>query len=399
MPHTAVLYLTREERERSKKKPCCPKSCRPYMVLHIVLLAYVVIGALIFHSLERDQGSGMAANLTAIRQQVTADLRKNRHMNTLNWNVLVENNLQKYEKQMRLFYENGAKTSPGHTWNYQSAMYFCLTVLSTIGYGNIVPATEGGKLFCVPYALIGIPLFFLYLAKLGELLASPLKKIYKKIVIGDKRRVCSSKHTSSVHRTGSASSSAPKGREQRVCNKDNDTPTRNDGPCSVGCSAEPRSSSLKQGQHTKESGSETEIQVPIYLLAILLIAYILLSALVFASTQDGWSYLDAMYFCTITYTTVGFGDMLPKVEDGPTEIYLEVFILCGLILMSTCVHLTITRMKNLSHFLFGNGNDHASVSEFEDVESNSPHCEEQSILYVNKSTAMTRDNVLDAAAV
>ena len=42
-------------------------------------------------------------------------------------------------------------------WNSNSAL-FVFTIVSTIGYGNFAPATNGGKLFLMVYALIGIPI-------------------------------------------------------------------------------------------------------------------------------------------------------------------------------------------------------------------------------------------------
>ena len=33
-------------------------------------------------------------------------------------------------------------------------------VTTTLGYGNVFPITSNGKLFCVFYAMVGIPLFY-----------------------------------------------------------------------------------------------------------------------------------------------------------------------------------------------------------------------------------------------
>lgn len=38
------------------------------------------------------------------------------------------------------------------------------------GYGNIAPATEEGKIATIFYAIIGMPLFLLYLSNIGNLL-------------------------------------------------------------------------------------------------------------------------------------------------------------------------------------------------------------------------------------
>ena len=41
-------------------------------------------------------------------------------------------------------------------WSWIDALYFSVITLSTIGYGDFSPATDGGKLFTIFYILIGI---------------------------------------------------------------------------------------------------------------------------------------------------------------------------------------------------------------------------------------------------
>ena len=43
-------------------------------------------------------------------------------------------------------------------WNIYNSIFFAFTVVTTIGYGHLAPATEGGKLLCVFYSLLGIPI-------------------------------------------------------------------------------------------------------------------------------------------------------------------------------------------------------------------------------------------------
>ena len=38
-------------------------------------------------------------------------------------------------------------------WSYRNAFFFTGTIGTTIGYGNVYPTTDGGKIFCVVYAL------------------------------------------------------------------------------------------------------------------------------------------------------------------------------------------------------------------------------------------------------
>ncbi|CAM9895370.1 unnamed protein product [Lampetra planeri] len=55
-------------------------------------------------------------------------------------------------------------------WDYNSAIFFAGTVVTTIGYGNLSPATVGGKVFCIIFATFGIPLNVVVLNKVGQVI-------------------------------------------------------------------------------------------------------------------------------------------------------------------------------------------------------------------------------------
>jgi hypothetical protein len=50
-----------------------------------------------------------------------------------------------------------------------------------LGFGNISPRTEGGKIFCIIYALLGIPLFGFLLAGVGDQLGTIFGKGIAKV--------------------------------------------------------------------------------------------------------------------------------------------------------------------------------------------------------------------------
>jgi voltage-gated potassium channel len=60
------------------------------------------------------------------------------------------------------------------------------------------------------------------------------------------------------------------------------------------------------------------------LLIVLLL--LLVSGTAFYSTVEGWAWVDALYFCVATASTVGYGDLAPKTQFGKafTMIYIAV---------------------------------------------------------------------------
>ncbi|XP_022103790.1 potassium channel subfamily K member 16-like [Acanthaster planci] len=53
-------------------------------------------------------------------------------------------------------------------WNLVDSMAFSLAVVTTIGYGDLVPRTTGGQVFCTLYAAAGVPLCYYMLMVVGK---------------------------------------------------------------------------------------------------------------------------------------------------------------------------------------------------------------------------------------
>ena len=49
------------------------------------------------------------------------------------------------------------------------------------GYGNLTTRTSLGKVVTIMYALVGIPLMFIYMANIGTILATAFKYSYSKL--------------------------------------------------------------------------------------------------------------------------------------------------------------------------------------------------------------------------
>jgi len=63
-------------------------------------------------------------------------------------------------------------------WNFYGALLFAVTIITSIGYGNIAPVTYYGRLVTLAYATLGIPLMLICLANIGEVMADIFKYVY-----------------------------------------------------------------------------------------------------------------------------------------------------------------------------------------------------------------------------
>merc|ERR1719323_2653047 len=76
-----------------------------------------------------------------------------------------------------------------------------------------------------------------------------------------------------------------------------------------------------------------------------LVIFLGCGAFLFTIWED-WSFFDAFYFCFVTMTTIGFGDMTPSISGtelkGDKSVYMmlvTVYILVGLAFTSTIIEL------------------------------------------------------------
>ncbi|XP_044128643.1 potassium channel subfamily K member 16-like [Bufo gargarizans] len=143
-------------------------------LLGVGFLTYLLAGAMVFQMLEQDAETDVKLKT----EQHRLDFLKN-------YTCLTHDALEHLIQVITDAVKHGInpllnRTAEKQTnWDFSSAFFFAGTVVTTIGYGTMVPKTAGGQIFCVFYALFGIPLNVIVLGQVGRYLSRWCERLGK----------------------------------------------------------------------------------------------------------------------------------------------------------------------------------------------------------------------------
>ncbi|XP_074854876.1 potassium channel subfamily K member 10 [Carettochelys insculpta] len=211
------------------------------VAIFVVVVAYLVTGGLVFRALEQPFESSQKNTIASEKADF---LREHICVTPMELETLIQHAIDADNAGVSPI---GNSSNNSSHWDLGSAFFFAGTVITTIGYGNIAPSTEGGKIFCILYAIFGIPLFGFLLAGIGDQLGTIFGKSITRV--------------------------------EKV--------------------------------FRKKQVSQTKIRVISTILFILAgcVVFVTIPAVIFKQIE-GWTALESIYFVVITLTTVGFGDFV-----------------------------------------------------------------------------------------
>lgn len=284
-------------RPREKIKDCCRKLVA-FMCTQVgvggLVVGYTLVGAVSFMKIEtrrsiEDQDNYYMIAVSALRnasaQKLWEVASKENTFDKIRFALAVNRELVQFQKELVEKIKHGySGRSAEETWTFPAALMFSLSIITMVGYGNLVPRTRWGKGLTVLYAVFGIPLYVLYFMNMGKILAGCFRWLYTWLY------ECSTE-------------------------RDEDEPPR-------------------------------RIIVPSTACLWVIGAYVLTGTIMFAEWEK-WSYLDSTYFCVTSLCKLGLGDLVPGADilaaqsGNQTKLVINfVYMLVGLGLVAMCYNLT-----------------------------------------------------------
>nr|XP_036227464.1 potassium channel subfamily K member 1-like isoform X2 [Bactrocera oleae] len=241
--------------------------CR-FLLLCGGYILFLVLGAAMFSAIEAPKIDTISKRVQSLRNQF---LQNNACLN--------DEDLEEFLKAVITANDRGISPLRNATnemnWSFGQAFFFSSTVITTIGYGHVTPLSQTGKIFCIIYAAIGIPLTLVLLSAMVERLLVPASWLL-----------------------GTLNS--------------------------------------KLG-HLYQPFNIRLLHLSIVATLVIILFFAIPTA-VFAFIEPAWGALDSFYYCFISLTTIGLGDYIPGegVTIGNRSMYkifISGYLICGLIAM------------------------------------------------------------------
>ncbi|KAK1120071.1 hypothetical protein K0M31_012796 [Melipona bicolor] len=308
----------------------------------MLVMIYCGLGAFIFRFTEGAFETFYKCGVKRVKRDFLDSLWNYSHnLREDDWKSMARRKLMEFEEQLHTAHEAGVHTYSGQrSWSFLNAVVYCLTVITTIGYGHISPSTNTGRAITIVYAIFGIPMFLIILADFGKLFTRGIKFLWAFVrrlyYTGSCRKVrrtvpvqevmkgvqlvydlATFKRPSQINPEDIEEMQKQAQQPQTILNLDGNMP---DTPGTPAMSA---------------FAIDDEFNLPISVAIFILLGYIFIGATLFC-LSEGWGFFESFYFVFISMSTIGFGDYVPK-----HPIYMMcsiIYLVFGLALTSMCIN-------------------------------------------------------------
>ncbi|XP_045455464.1 uncharacterized protein LOC123665164 [Melitaea cinxia] len=335
-------------------------------ICDLLLLIFMCgLGGMMFKTLEGSFENAYKCSTRSVKRDFIESLwRESYRLREEDWKSLARRKLYEFEDQLHTAHEAGVTSYSGQrSWNFMNSFVYCLTLVTTIGYGHIAPKTTYGRVATIVYAIIGIPLFLIVLADFGKLFTRIIKFFWAFI-----RRFYYTRSCKRVRRTAPMQE-VMKGlnivygvvrRPSQIISEDNieggtaDVPPP---PVIRKPSDVPPPLPPKPGTTLKEIDIDTEpdtpapsvfeiddeFNLPISVAIFILVVYIIIGAVGY-NFWETWNFFESFYFVFISMSTIGLGDLVP---DHPMFMMASIlYLVFGLALTSMCINVVQVKLSD-----------------------------------------------------
>lgn len=194
---------------------------------------------------------------------------------------------------------------PEVTWSVLDAMYFSSVCLSTIGYGDLVPSTNNGKVFAAIFGMSGILLWSSAIASVGTKLVQSETSTAKKKIRKQRKKALMEFYEQLLP------DMLKRAREE----KKKENQLDDEHPSTALEASWPLKSSSSSKQSTEELAAG-ERKWTFLIRTLVRPLLVIVAGGIFIGKLEGWNLCDSFYFSLVSASTIGFGDYSPTTRTG-----------------------------------------------------------------------------------
>ncbi|KAF7632088.1 Ion_trans_2 domain-containing protein [Meloidogyne graminicola] len=239
-------------------------------------------------------------------------------------------------------------------WSFSDSVLFCFTVITTIGYGNVSPKTNTGQLFCIIYALFGIPFTLLAIADLGKFISEVMETWEENYLIIRKKvtriiRQLRGRPKFSIINLDNNNNQA---KNNHIIITTNQNMT--DQICNIDCMnnniienrrIDKNSVNNEEADKDDEPNFKNSQAITLFLFFLF---YVLIGACIMPFYEPDMAFFKAIYFNFVSLTSIGLGDIIPQSESYMA--FTLIYIAVGLAITTIAIEIAADYLKKLHYF-------------------------------------------------
>jgi len=173
-------------------------------------------------------------------------------------------------------------------WSSKESMFFIITTLTTIGFGNRAPKNDHSRLFIIIYSIGGMGILAYTVSVISEVLKENVMVSFQtQLTMFREKRY-----------------------ERIICDTDKGNPN-GDAILNFNNEFDDEEEERKIVLNDQKQMAKKQVLTAIVLIILSWAA----GACTFYYTE-GWSMIEAIYFCFISFSTIGFGDLVPTTSSS-----------------------------------------------------------------------------------